>query len=101
MAVVDKIKAVATGNKGPHQNVPTTPVVITSATWSSNPQGKRHEQPASRTARHHQRRRHRHPGVITLELDAVKAPKSTANFLAYVNKGHYDGTIFHRVIKAS
>jgi peptidyl-prolyl cis-trans isomerase B (cyclophilin B) len=37
-------------------------------------------------------------GVITLELDAEKAPKSTANFLAYVNKGHYDGTIFHRVI---
>ena len=37
-------------------------------------------------------------GVITLELDAVNAPKSTANFLAYVNKGHYDGTIFHRVI---
>mgnify|MGYP006192318279 CR=1 FL=1 len=38
-------------------------------------------------------------GVITLELDADKAPKSTANFLAYVNKGHYDGTVFHRVIK--
>lgn len=38
-------------------------------------------------------------GVITLELDAVNAPKSTENFLAYVNKGHYDGTIFHRVIK--
>ena len=37
-------------------------------------------------------------GVITLELDAEKAPKSTANFLAYVNKGHYDKTIFHRVI---
>ena len=37
-------------------------------------------------------------GVITLELDAAKAPQSTANFLAYVNKGHYDNTIFHRVI---
>ena len=37
-------------------------------------------------------------GVITLELDADKAPKSTANFLAYVNKGHYNNTIFHRVI---
>ena len=37
-------------------------------------------------------------GVITLELDADKAPKSTANFLAYVNKGHYDNTVFHRVI---
>ena len=39
------------------------------------------------------------PGMITLELDAVNAPQSTANFLSYVNKGHYDGTIFHRVIK--
>jgi peptidyl-prolyl cis-trans isomerase B (cyclophilin B) len=37
-------------------------------------------------------------GVITLELDEEKAPKSVANFLAYVNKGHYDGTVFHRVI---
>ena len=37
-------------------------------------------------------------GVITLELDAAKAPKSVANFLAYVGKGHYDKTIFHRVI---
>ena len=38
-------------------------------------------------------------GVITLELDAVNAPNSTANFLKYVNNGSYDGTIFHRVIK--
>ena len=37
-------------------------------------------------------------GVITLELAADKAPKSTENFLAYVNKGHYDRTVFHRVI---
>lgn len=37
-------------------------------------------------------------GVITLELDAANAPKSTANFLAYVNKGHYNNTVFHRVI---
>jgi peptidyl-prolyl cis-trans isomerase B (cyclophilin B) len=37
-------------------------------------------------------------GVITLELDADKAPLSTANFLSYVNKGHYDNTVFHRVI---
>ena len=37
-------------------------------------------------------------GVITLELDVEKAPKSTENFLAYVNKGHYNNTIFHRVI---
>lgn len=37
-------------------------------------------------------------GVITLELDAEKAPKTVANFLAYVNRGHYNHTIFHRVI---
>ncbi|MES2976299.1 MAG: peptidylprolyl isomerase [Pseudomonadota bacterium] len=37
-------------------------------------------------------------GVITLELDAEKAPKTVANFLAYVNKGHYNNTVFHRVI---
>ena len=39
------------------------------------------------------------PGVITLELDAERAPKSTQNFMNYVNQGFYDGTIFHRVIK--
>lgn len=37
-------------------------------------------------------------GAIVLELDAEKAPLSTSNFLAYVNDGFYDGTIFHRVI---
>lgn len=37
-------------------------------------------------------------GVITMELDAAKAPKTVENFLEYVRKGHYDGTIFHRVI---
>jgi peptidyl-prolyl cis-trans isomerase B (cyclophilin B) len=38
-------------------------------------------------------------GTMTVELDAEHAPLSTANFLAYVNAGHYDGTVFHRVIK--
>lgn len=38
-------------------------------------------------------------GVIRLELDDIKAPATVANFLSYVTKGHYDGTIFHRVIK--
>ena len=37
-------------------------------------------------------------GVITLELDQGKAPLSVANFLSYVKNGHYDNTIFHRVI---
>ncbi len=37
-------------------------------------------------------------GEIRVAVDAEKAPKSAANFLAYVRAGHYDGTIFHRVI---
>ena len=37
-------------------------------------------------------------GNIKLELDAEKAPKTVENFLSYVSSGHYDGTIFHRVI---
>ena len=37
-------------------------------------------------------------GNFVVELDSVKAPKTTANFLAYVNSGFYNGTIFHRVI---
>lgn len=37
-------------------------------------------------------------GVITLELDGNKAPDTVANFVAYASAGHYDGTIFHRVI---
>ena len=37
-------------------------------------------------------------GAFTLELDAVKAPVTTENFLAYVRDGYYIGTIFHRVI---
>ena len=37
-------------------------------------------------------------GVITLELDEAEAPKSVANFISYVTKGHYNNTIFHRVI---
>ena len=37
-------------------------------------------------------------GAITLKLDAGKAPKTVANFIAYVEAGHYNNTIFHRVI---
>ncbi|MEY4593421.1 MAG: hypothetical protein RIR18_2316 [Pseudomonadota bacterium] len=37
-------------------------------------------------------------GVITLELDAEKAPKTVENFTQYVQDGHFDGTIFHRII---
>ena len=38
-------------------------------------------------------------GIITLELDAAKAPKTVANFVEYVQQGHFSGTIFHRIIK--
>jgi peptidyl-prolyl cis-trans isomerase B (cyclophilin B) len=37
-------------------------------------------------------------GDITLELDAARAPKTVANFLEYVRSGHFDNTLFHRVI---
>ena len=38
-------------------------------------------------------------GDIVLQLDAEKAPQTVENFVQYVKDGHYDGTIFHRVIK--
>lgn len=37
-------------------------------------------------------------GNITIDLDEINAPKTVANFLSYVESGHYSGTIFHRVI---
>jgi peptidyl-prolyl cis-trans isomerase B (cyclophilin B) len=42
---------------------------------------------------------HTNHGLIRIELDAEKAPLSVENFLGYVRRGHYDGTVFHRVIK--
>ena len=41
---------------------------------------------------------HTNHGPISIELDTVNAPKSAANFLEYVRAGHFDNTIFHRVI---
>ena len=38
-------------------------------------------------------------GILRIELNDTKAPASVANFLAYAAKGHYDNTVFHRVIK--
>ena len=43
-------------------------------------------------------RLHTNHGVITLELDAAKAPATVENFLGYVKSGHFDNTVFHRVI---
>ncbi|MEJ6005271.1 peptidylprolyl isomerase [Paucibacter sp. AS339] len=42
---------------------------------------------------------HTNHGLIVIELDDVKAPVTTENFLSYVRSGHYNGTVFHRVIK--
>jgi peptidyl-prolyl cis-trans isomerase A (cyclophilin A) len=39
-------------------------------------------------------------GDIVIEVDAAKAPKTVDNFLSYVKSGHYDGTVFHRVISS-
>ena len=41
---------------------------------------------------------HTNQGIIAIELDAEKAPETVANFLAYAEAGHYDNTIFHRII---
>jgi peptidyl-prolyl cis-trans isomerase B (cyclophilin B) len=49
-------------------------------------------------AANHTVKLHTNHGIITIELDDAKAPASAANFLAYAKKGHYDGTVFHRVI---
>jgi peptidyl-prolyl cis-trans isomerase B (cyclophilin B) len=43
-------------------------------------------------------RLHTNLGVIGVELDAERAPKTVENFLRYVRSGHYDNTLFHRVI---
>ena len=42
---------------------------------------------------------HTNHGEITIELDAERVPESVRNFLAYVEAGHYDNTVFHRVIR--
>jgi peptidyl-prolyl cis-trans isomerase B (cyclophilin B) len=38
-------------------------------------------------------------GIVKIELDTARAPESVRNFLEYLDAGHYDGTVFHRVIK--
>ena len=38
-------------------------------------------------------------GIVKIELDGARAPESVRNFLAYLDAGHYNGTVFHRVIK--
>lgn len=83
MEVVDAIKGVKTATQIPHANVPEELPVITKATM----QGK------------HRVRLQTTLGDIVLRLNAEKAPLSVKNFEQYVKDGHYNGTVFHRVIK--
>lgn len=83
MEVVDAIKGVKTATQIPHANVPEELPVITKATM----QGK------------HKVRLQTTVGDMVLQLNADKAPLSVKNFEQYVKDGHYNGTVFHRVIK--
>jgi len=77
------------------------PFAMTAHAEKAKPAAKARNKPAAAvvSSAHPQVVLHTNMGDITLELDAVKAPKSTANFLQYVKDKHYDGTVFHRVIK--
>ena len=86
MDVVDKIKACRPATAACTRRA-ATPVVIKKATMEKSPTNPRSN--CTSTSQ----------GTITLELDEQKAPKTVANFLDYVKKGHYDGTVFHRVIE--
>ena len=68
--------------------------MLLSPTWSSAADG---QQAASAAPKNHVRLT-TNLGDIIIELNAEKAPLSVANFVAYVNKKHYDSTVFHRVI---
>jgi len=57
-----------------------------------------HLQPAAKSMPHPVVTIQTNLGAVDVELFADKAPKTVENFLAYVKAGHYDGTIFHRVI---
>ena len=87
MDVVDKIAKAPTGGGGPFpKDVP------------SRRSSSRRPSSSSEIGDYDMVILHTNHGDITLELDAEKAPKTVANFLQYVDDGHYDGTIFHRVI---
>lgn len=83
MDVVDAIKKVKVGNQIPHANVPVELPVIEKATL----EGK------------HKVRVQTSVGNMVFQLDAAKAPITVKNFEQYVKDGHYNGTVFHRVMK--
>ena len=87
MDVVDKIRAVPTGNKGPYQNVPADAGDSSTKQPWRNDMSKTVELDTS-------------AGTIRIELDDAKAPgQRRATSWPTCDKGHYDGTVFHRVIK--
>ncbi len=63
-----------------------------------NAQAATDSQPSAKKGKHSMVKLHTNHGIITLELDAGKAPATVKNFLDYASSGFYDGTIFHRVI---
>ncbi len=93
MDVVDQIRQVATTTKSGHQNVPDEPVMIERVERMSAEEAE--TMMAEKTVRITMQTS---MGDIVLELDRENAPISTENFVNYAKKGHYDGTIFHRVI---
>ena len=78
---------------GDEEEFPMSPVVLlfAAAAFAGN-SGSQPASPAPKVALETSK------GRIVLELDAARAPKTVENFLAYVRAGHYDGTVFHRVI---
>jgi peptidyl-prolyl cis-trans isomerase B (cyclophilin B) len=66
--------------------------------WSASTFSMTNEDAPMTTENRPQVRLHTSAGAITIELYADKAPESVANFLQYVQDGHYDNTLFHRVI---
>ena len=63
-----------------------------------NAQAATDSKPSAQKGKSNMVKLHTNHGVITLELNAEKAPVTVKNFLDYVNSGFYNGTIFHRVI---
>ncbi len=89
MDVVDKIAKTPTGSGGPFpRDVPTEKVIITKAFVIAAKCSRQRGMVIL----------HTNKGAITLDLDAENAPGTVANFLQYVRDGHYDNTVFHRVI---
>lgn len=89
MDVVDAIVAVPTSAKGPFRDMPTKTIMTESASVIEAQQTKRSTMKVRLSTNF---------GDIVIQLDEEKAPVTVENFVTYVRDGHYDETIFHRVI---